>query len=567
MDIFSDMERVVAATLAKLAEEGAIAVEAAGAAFDVDAPRDDGFGEVTTNAALAAAGLAGLAPRSLAALMAPLIETDPRVAEVAVAGPGFINLRLEPEIWRSCMAAAIAAGPDYGRCAEKRGRANVEFISANPAGPLHVGHARSAVFGDALANLLSFAGWDVVREYYVNDGGAQMDVLARAAHQAYAASFDGGACADEAEEGDDYLAPVVEALREAFGASLAEAPEAEWLAKVRAVALERMLALIREDMGALGLEMDAFSSERALMEAGAVDAALRRLDEHGHIYVGVLPPPEGRSPDFWETRPQTLFRSSAFGDEMDRPVRKTDGAWTYFASDVAYHYDKIERGFDRIVDVLGDDHGAYVGRVKAAVSALSEGRSALEVHLVKRASLRRSGAPWRGHAAEDAYPTLRDLVDEIGADAVRFALVARRADQALVVEMDDAADASLDNPHFAIQYAHARIRAAIDGASAADVAGDPARLEGATGELARKVAAWPQVVRKAAESGAPHRAVGFLHDLARIAVAALDEAPPEGDAARDARRRDERIAAHRAVSVVICAGLGILGVTPATQMR
>jgi len=384
MNIFTDIRALVIETLDAMVAEGRLPGGLSWGAVAVEPPRDAGHGDMATNAAMVLAKPAGMQPREIAQELAARLLGDPRVEVAEVAGPGFLNLRLAASVWHDVVTEAIDAGPAFGHSGLGAGvKVNVEFVSANPTGPLHVGHTRGAVFGDALAALLEFAGYDVTREYYINDGGAQVEVLARSAFERYRE-----ACghAPEIAEGlypGDYLVPVGEALKERFGESLLDRPEAEWLDPVREFATDAMMALIREDLALLGVTMDVFYSERSLYGSGRIEGALKRLREKGLIYEGVLEPPKGKTPEDWEPREQTLFRSTEHGDDVDRPVMKSDGSWTYFAPDIAYHFDKIERGYDALIDIFGADHGGYVKRMKAAVSALSDGSVPLDIKLTQ----------------------------------------------------------------------------------------------------------------------------------------------------------------------------------------
>jgi arginyl-tRNA synthetase len=383
MNLFTDIRALVLDCLAAMTAEGALPQGLDLANVAVEPPRDPAHGDMATNAAMVLAKPAGRNPRQIAEALAPLLTADPRIQTAEVAGPGFLNLRLAPAVWQQVIRAALSEGADFGRATVGAGeRVNIEFVSANPTGPMHVGHVRGAVVGDALASLLDFAGWQVTREYYINDGGAQVDVLARSAYERYREAH---GLSPEIAEGlypGDYLIEVGEALKTEYGDRFLDRPESEWLDTVRDFATERMMAMIRGDLAALGVEMDVYSSEKALYGTGRIEAALARLRQAGLIYEGVLEPPKGKTPEDWEPREQTLFRSTAHGDDVDRPVKKSDGGWTYFAPDIAYHWDKIERGFDQLIDIFGADHGGYVKRMKAAVAALSDGRVPLDVKLV-----------------------------------------------------------------------------------------------------------------------------------------------------------------------------------------
>jgi arginyl-tRNA synthetase len=581
MNLFTDIRALVLEALDALAAAGRVPAGLDTAAVTVEPPRDAAHGDMATNAAMVLARGAGLQPRALAGMLAERLAADPRVAAAEVAGPGFLNLRLAPDVWRGILRAALVQGAAFGRSALGAGRrVNVEFVSANPTGPMHVGHARGAVFGDALARLLAFAGWEVTREYYINDGGAQVDVLARSAYERYREAH---GLSPEIAEGlypGDYLIAVGEALKDRFGAAYLDQPESVWLVPVREMATGMMMAMIRDDLAALGVKMDVYASEKALYGTGRIEGALETLRAMGLIYEGVLEPPKGKTPEDWEPREQTLFRSTAFGDDVDRPVKKSDGTWTYFAPDIAYHFDKVSRGFDLLIDVLGADHGGYVKRLKAVVAALSGNRVPLEVKLVQLVRLTRGGQPVKMSKRAGTYVTLRDVVDEVGADVTRFVMLTRKNDVPLDFDFDKVLEQSRDNPVFYVQYAHARIasvlrraaEAGIDVSDAALAAADLARLDHeAELGLARKLAEWPRLVEVAARANEPHRVAFYLYEVASDFHALWtrgNELPAlrflqEGDPAATAAK----IALARAVAVVISAGLGILGVTPAEEMR
>lgn len=581
MNLFAEIRSLVIESLGQMQAEGTLPEGLDMAAVAVEPPRDVAHGDMATNAAMVLAKPAGMQPRAIAEALAARLASDPRIEGAEAAGPGFLNLRLAPVVWQGVVRAALTEGGDFGRSPIGQGqKINVEFVSANPTGPMHVGHTRGAVFGDALSALLDFAGFAVTREYYINDGGAQVDVLARSAYERYREAH---GLSPEIAEGlypGDYLIPVGEALKEKFGASLLDRPEAEWLAEVRGFATEAMMAMIRDDLALLGVRMDVYSSEKALYGTGKIEAALERLREQGLIYEGTLEPPKGKTPEDWEPREQTLFRSTAHGDDVDRPVKKSDGSWTYFAPDIAYHYDKIARGFDQLIDVLGADHGGYVKRMKAAVAALSSGRVPLDIKLIQLVKLWKNGEPFKMSKRAGTFVTLRDVVEQAGSDVTRFVMLTRKNDAPLDFDFDKVLEQSKDNAVFYVQYAHARvcsvIRKATDvgiGAGDAVLAGaDLARLSHpAEIVLAKKIAEWPRLVEIAARSHEPHRVAFYLYELASELHAHWNrgnEDPSlrflqEGDVAAS----QAKIALARAAGVVISAGLGILGVTPAEEMR
>ena len=580
MNLFTDLRGVVLAALEQMTQAGELPQGLDFANVAVEPPRDPAHGDMATNAAMVLAKPAGMKPREIADRLAARL-TDPRISAAEVAGPGFLNLRLSPAVWQGVVATAIREGANFGRSAIGAGqKVNVEFVSANPTGPMHVGHVRGAVFGDALANLLAFSGHDVTREYYINDGGAQVDVLARSAYERYR---EANGLEPEIREGlypGDYLIPVGEALKAKYGTSLLEKPEADWLAEVRDFATEAMMAMIREDLAALGVRMDVYSSEKALYGTGQIEAAIERLRSLDLIYRGVLEPPKGKLPEDWEEREQLLFRSTAHGDDVDRPIQKSDGAWTYFAPDIAYHWSKIDRGFDQLIDVFGADHGGYVKRMQAAVAALSDGRVPLDIKLIQLVKLFKNGEPFKMSKRAGTFVTLRDVVEEAGADVTRFIMLTRKNDAALDFDFAKVLEQSKDNPVWYVQYASARVhsvlrRAGDSGIEVGDsvlagaelsILSHPAELD-----LARKVAEWPRLVEHAARAHEPHRIAFFLYEIASDLHSLWNRGNDDtslrfvqdGDPATS----QAKIALVRAVGVVISCGLAILGVTPVKEMR
>lgn len=581
MNLFADMRAVVLTALDQMVAEGVLPSGLDYANVTVEPPRDAAHGDMATNAAMVLAKPAGSKPRDIAEALAARLTADPRVAAAEVAGPGFLNLRLNVSVWADVTRAALSEGADYGRSTlGAKERVNVEFVSANPTGPMHVGHTRGAVFGDALAALLDFAGYDVTREYYINDGGAQVNVLARSAFERYR---EANGLDPDIREGlypGDYLIPVGEALKAKYGDSLIGKPESVWLDEVKDFAVAEMLKMIRGDLAALNVHMDVFYSEKSLYGTGQIEAAIKRLSDLGLIYRGVLEPPKGKLPEDWEEREQLLFRSTAYGDDVDRPIQKSDGSWTYFAPDIAYHWTKIERGFHKLIDVFGADHGGYVKRMKAAVAALSQNSVDLDIKLIQLVRLFKNGEPFKMSKRAGTFVTLRDVVEQAGADVTRFHLLTRKNDAALDFDFDKVLEQSKDNPVFYVQYAHARIasvlRKARDlGFDVSDAALTAADLSGNTHEaeltLARKIAEWPRLVEIAARANEPHRIAFFLYEIASDLHALWNRGNDEtqlrfvqeGDAAAS----QAKIALARACAVVISTGLGILGVTPAEEMR
>lgn len=580
MNLFAEIRSAVVDALGRMTAEGLLPSSLDLSAVAVEPPRDPAHGDMATNAAMVLAKPAGRPPREIADGLALKLMEDPRIEGADVAGPGFLNLRLAPAVWQGVVRQVLASGTDYGRSDIGAGaKVNVEFVSANPTGPMHVGHTRGAVVGDALANLLAFAGWNVTREYYINDGGAQVDVLARSAYERYREAH---GLEPEIREGlypGDYLIPVGEALKAKYGDSLLDKGEQHWLAEVRDFATAMMMQEIRSDLALLGVEMDVYSSEKALYGTGEIEAAIEELRAAGLIYEGVLEPPKGKTPEDWEPREQTLFRSTAHGDDVDRPVKKSDGSWTYFAPDIAYHYTKVKRGFDQLIDIFGADHGGYVKRMKAAVSALSGGRVPLDIKLIQLVKLWKGGEPFKMSKRAGTFVTLRDVVEQAGADVTRFIMLTRKNDVALDFDFDKVLEQSKDNPVFYVQYANARVNSVLRKAAEAGIAVDEATLLAADhralshpAELAllKKVAEWPRLVEIAARNNEPHRVAFYLYELAsdfhgfwnrgndEASLRFVQENPAVSQA---------KIALAKAVSVVICAGLAILGVTPVEEMR
>lgn len=560
----------------------------------VEPPREASHGDMATNAALVVAKLAKLPPPKLAADLAAKLAARPMVESAAPAGPGFVNIRLKDGFLRALLPRILALGAAYGDSAMGQGvRVNVEYVSANPTGPMHVGHCRGAVVGDALAGLLAKAGYDVTREYYINDAGAQVLALAYAAYWRYLQALGTTMTEDHYAQSvpgglqyrGEYLVPVGAALKERHGDALAQAdgvfgyaaagPDT-WLDIVRDTTVQLMMDAIREDLRALGVAHDVFISERAIVDAGKLGQAERVLAAKELIYRGVLEPPKGKTPDDWEPREQTLFRSTQFGDDVDRPLRKSDGSGTYFANDVANHLDKIERGFAELVQVWGADHGGYVKRMQAAVAALSEKRVTLDVVLTQIVHVMKNGEPVRMSKRAGTYITLRDLIEEVGKDAVRFTMLTRKADAQMEFDLDKVVEQSRDNPVFYVQYAHARCRSVLrqagDPAPAAlaaaplDALADPAEMA-----LIRRMAAFPRTVEAAAAAREPHRIAFFLQDLAAdfhvLWNRGRDDSTLRFIRADEPEATQARLALVAATAAVLRAGLSVMGVEPVEEMR
>ena len=581
MNLFSDIRALVIDSLNAMVAEGALPDGLDFANVTVEPPRDPLHGDMATNAAMVLAKPSGQKPRDIAEALAAKLSDDTRVSTAEVAGPGFLNLRLDASVWQALPKVILNAGETYGKSTMGQGlKVNVEYVSANPTGPLHVGHTRGAVFGDALASLLDYAGYDVTREYYINDGGAQVDVLARSVYLRYLEAHGQDVAFEDGTYPGDYLIPVGEALKDKVGDAYVGQPENVWLEVVRDFSTDAMMMLIRADLGSLGVEMDKFFSEKSLYGTGLIESAIKDLDDKGLIYRGTLEPPKGKKPEEWEPREQTLFKSTEHGDDVDRPIQKSDGAWTYFAPDIAYHYDKVQRGYDLLIDIFGADHGGYVKRMKAAVSALSNGQTPLDIKLTQLVKLYKNGEPFKMSKRAGTFVTLADVVEQVGPDVTRFHMLTRKNDAPLDFDFDKVLEQSKDNPVFYVQYANARVHSVLRKAREAGVDVDDATLaEIDLGEMthdselavARKLAEWPRLVEIAARTNEPHRVAFYLYELASELHALYNK----GNDVPELRFLQEgnteatqaKIALARSVSVVISAGLGILGVTPVEEMR
>lgn len=586
MNLFQHFQAEVTRQIDALVAEGALPAGLDTTRLTVEPPRDTSHGDITTNAAMVLAKPAGMKPRDIADLLAAKLDALPEVTETTVAGPGFINMRLADDFWHARLAEILTTGTafgdsDFGKAA---GKVNVEYVSANPTGPLHVAHARGAVVGDVLARLLKKAGYDVTTEYYINDAGAQVETLARSAYLRYREAL--GETVDEIPEGmypGEYLIPVGQALAEADGDKWLNVDEDTWLPHVREFTVARMMTQVKEDLAALGIQQDVYTSEKELVAAGAVDAVYKTLADRGLIYTGVLEPPKGKpTPDDWEPRPQSLFRATEFGDDIDRPLKKSDGSWTYFSNDIANHLDKFKRGFTQMIDIFGADHGGYVKRMKAAVTAVSEGKADLDIKLCQMVHLMKNGEPMRMSKRAGNFVTLRDLIDEVGRDVVRFLMLTRKSDTQMEFDLAKAVEQSRDNPVFYVQYAHARCRSVLRSApdelagldtsaealAQADLSllADPAELD-----LVKIMAAWPRIVEQAAEAHEPHRVAFYLNDVASAfhglwnmgkddtSLRFIQTDTPEISRAR--------MALVQATATIIASGLDVLGVTPVEELR
>jgi arginyl-tRNA synthetase len=592
MNIYAEFHLRIAAILDRFGKEGLLPQNLDPARFVVEPPRDPSMGDLACNAAMVFAKEAKEFypnPRQLAADLAFQLTQEPEVDQAEVAGPGFLNIRLKPRVFADILRIILVERGDFGRGAAGRVRVrkvNVEFVSANPTGPMHVGHGRGAVFGDALAGLMEFAGSQVTREYYINDAGAQVDVLARSAYLRYLEALGESVTIPDGLYPGDYLEPVGAALAKQYGETLREQPEAEWLGPVRDASIDAMMAMIREDLAALNITHEVFFSERSLHVkrngVSDVEAAIDDLRAKKLVYEGRLPPPKGQLPEDWEDREQTLFKSTDFGDDVDRPLKKSDGSYTYFASDIAYHRKKIEAGYDVLVDVWGADHGGYVKRMNAAVVALSGGATTLDVKLCQMVKLMRDGEPVKMSKRSGDFVTLREVVDEVGVDAVRFMMLTRKNDAPLEFDLAKVIEQSRDNPVFYVQYAHARAHSALRQALAAfpdlDLSGpklaaaDLALLSDESEQaLVKLMAQYPRVIESAATAHEPHRLAFYLHELASFFHSHWNrgkDQPQLRFVNQDSRDLTcARLALVTGLINILASGLSVLGVKAPEEMR
>ncbi len=586
MDVFAGFHGRVLAAVQQLKHDGVVPHDASIAGITLEPPKDASHGDLATNAAMVLAKPARLAPRALAERIVPLLASDPHIESVEIAGPGFINLTLSLSFWPSVLRMVVEQGDGYGRSAIGKGKiVNVEYVSANPTGPMHVGHCRGAVFGDALASLLAFTGFDVTREYYVNDAGAQVDALARSAYLRYREAL--GEDIGEIPEGlypGDYLKPIGTLLVEQHRRDLLAMPESEWLPIVRDTSLRAMLAMIESDLAELGIRHDVFFSERSLIDGprNQVAETIADLKSKGLVVMGRLPPPKGKVDDDWEDREQLLFRSTVFGDDMDRPLVKSDGGYTYFASDMAYHRDKFRRGFGTMIDVWGADHSGHVKRMQAAIAALTDSKAQLDIKLCQLVRLFRGGEPVKMSKRAGTFVTLREVVDEVGPGPVRFMMLYRKNDAPLDFDFVKVTEQSRDNPVFYVQYAHARASSVLrnvrdvfpdlDLGGGALAQSDLDRLsDAAEVALIRKIAQFPGIVEASAQAHEPHRIAFYLYDIA-AEFHALWNRGKDSPQLRFIYETDRELTRARVALVVatrqvLASGLGILGVKAMHEMH
>jgi len=576
LSLYARYSELLDGILDDLVGEGALPADANRKPVAVEPPRDPDHGDLATNAAMVLAKAAGTNPRSLADIIRPKLGALPDVTAVEVAGPGFINLRLADRAWRAELETIIAEGERYGLSTiGNNERVNVEYVSANPTGPMHMGHCRGAVVGDALARLLEAAGFRVTKEYYVNDAGSQVDTLARSAHLRYREKL--GEDIGEIPEGlypGDYLKPVGAILAAEYGAKFADAPESEWLELFKQKTVAAMIELIKHDLGLLGIHHDIFASENELQASGKVDEGLETLRAKGLVYEGLLEAPKGETPDDWEPVELTLFKSSQFGDDQDRPMKKSDGSWTYFGADAAYHLQKAQSA-DHLVNIWGADHAGTVKRVQAAVKALTDGRVDLDVKIIQMVKLLRAGEPIKMSKRAGNFVTLADVVEEVGKDVVRFMMLTKRADTPLEFDFAKVVEASKDNPVFYVQYAHARIcslqRKAADVGVSLETKADLNLLDADDLALVKLASQYPRVVEAAAMAHEPHRIAFYLYDLAAALHAHWNRGNDDTDRRFLIESKPEltraRLELARGIGQVIRNGLGLMGVEAAEEMR
>ena len=583
MNVFHEFKKIVAESLAEVSRRGELPKDLDAQPFTIEVPKDPRRGDIATNVALAVSRLAGAPPRHIAEHIVAELARHESVTGTDVAGPGFINIRLSDSFWRARLADVLKAGDTYGESGIGQGqRVNVEYVSANPTGPLHIGHARGGVFGDALAALLEKVGYEVTREYYVNDAGAQIVALADSIYHRYRALR--GDDPGELPEGlypGEYLNETAEQFAQ-DGDKWLDAPRETRIESFGRRGSERMLAEIRKDLGDLGIRFDHFVHERDLHRDGTVASVIDALRKKGCVAEGILEPPKGKRPENWKPRKQTLFLSRNFGDDVDRPVTKSDGTWTYFASDIAYHHDKISRGYSELIDVWGADHGGYVKRMSAVVEALTCGDVALDVKLCQLVRVTRDGVPVKMSKRAGTFVTLREVLDEVGKDVLRFIMLTRRNDAPLDFELSKVMEQSKDNPVFYVQYAHARSCSALRNARAAfddlDLTTEALAKSDLTrltdpGELAliKTLAAWPQSIETAAQFHEPHRLAFFLSELAAEFHAQWNKGNESPSlrfiVAENPSLSLARLALVRAVGFTIASGLRIFGVEPVDEMR
>ena len=580
MNVFEKIKNEILKCIHALCLDKKLTSEASNIDFSVEIPKEKAFGELSTNVALLLGKIEEKNPRQIAEILKEELKNNSMISRVEIAGPGFLNFIINNSLWFEVIVACIKNGSQYGSTDFGKGRsAIVEYVSANPTGPLHVGHMRGAIIGDVVSNLLQFVGYRVTREYYINDGGSQIVSLAKSVYLRYLEAH--GRKVDFGEDlyPGEYLKAVGNKLKQNFGNSLMDLSFKEWFGPVSSIAVEEMLNLIKDDLAAIGIKMDSYFSEKSLYSDGIIEKSLNFLQSNDLVYEGVLPPPKGRAQSNWEQRKQLLFKSTQFGDDVDRALKKGDGEWTYFAPDVAYHFDKLARGYHIIIDILGADHAGYVKRMQAAVAALSKGASDLEVKLCQLVRLYKNGVPYKMSKRAGNFVLLRDVVNEVGADIARFVMLMRKNDAPLDFDFDKALDQSKDNPVFYVQYAHARATSILTKAEQNDMVESHVNInleqfnllsETEERDLIKIIAMWPKVVELAAKNREPHRISFYLYDLA-ASFHALQHKGKINPKSRFIIKTEPDVSAARlslvnAAKIVLSTGLTIVGVVPKDKM-
>ena len=580
MNLFQQIKEELLKCIFALSSNGKLSEKAKKVDFSVEIPKEKSFGEMSSNLALVLGKFEGQNPRLVAEILAEEIRKSDKIINVEIAGPGFLNFEINNSLWFEVIISCLEDGSKFGAINLGKGKkANVEYVSANPTGPLHVGHMRGAVIGDVLANILEFIGYEVTREYYINDGGAQIKSLAHSVYLRYLECHGEEVSFSEGLYPGDYLKAVGKKVKEEYGSSLIGSSHQEWLEPISQIAVQEMLKIIKDDLKALGIRMDNFFSEKSLYDKGIIEETLSFLESKNLVYKGVLPPPKGKPKENWEEREQLLFKSTDFGDDVDRALRKADGEWTYFAPDLSYHFDKLSRGYDIIIDIFGADHAGYVKRMKSAVTALSDGKILLEVKLCQLVKLFKNGIPYKMSKREGNFVLLSDVVDEVGSEIARFVMLMRKNDAPLDFDFDKALEQSKDNPVFYVQYAHARANSILLKAKEVGLGGD---LNNITlekfSDLSKKeeknlfmmIAMWPRIIEMSASNREPHRIAFYLYDLAACfhALQHMGKVNPEFRFINKENLdiSQARLCLVRATQIVLSIGLLLLGVKPAKRM-
>ena len=580
MNLFQQIKEELLKCIFVLSSNGKLSEKAKKVDFSVEIPKEKSFGEMSSNLALVLGKFEGRNPRLVAEILAEEIRKSDKIINVEIAGPGFLNFEINNSLWLEVIISCLEEGSKFGSINLGKGKkANVEYVSANPTGPLHVGHMRGAVIGDVLANILEFIGYEVTREYYINDGGAQIKSLAHSVYLRYLECHGEEVSFSEGLYPGDYLKAVGKKVKEEYGNSLIGSSHQEWLEPISQIAVQEMLKIIKDDLKALGIRMDNFFSEKSLYDKGIIEETLSFLESKNLVYKGVLPPPKGKPKENWEEREQLLFKSTDFGDDVDRALRKADGEWTYFAPDLSYHFDKLSRGYDIIIDIFGADHAGYVKRMKSAVTALSDGKILLEVKLCQLVKLFKNGIPYKMSKREGNFVLLSDVVDEVGSEIARFVMLMRKNDAPLDFDFDKALEQSKDNPVFYVQYAHARANSILLKAKEVGLGGD---LNNITlekfSDLSKKeeknlfmmIAMWPRIIEMSASNREPHRIAFYLYDLAACfhALQHMGKVNPEFRFINKENLdvSQARLCLVRATQIVLSIGLLLLGIKPAKRM-